>query len=83
MKIIIETNEHQNQALVTVSLLTLTLPLRLPWSPWRSSLPGFGGAEEGREYGGRAPPQRVHGGLQRGAGGAVWRQPAPPDPLPA
>lgn len=48
-----------------------------------SSLIGFGGPEEGREHGGRRPLQRVHRGLQRGAGGPVRRQSAAADALPA
>lgn len=48
-----------------------------------SSLPGLGGLEEGRKHGGRGPLQRVHRGLQRGAGGALRRQFAQTDTLPA
>lgn len=48
-----------------------------------SSLAGLGGPEESREHGGRRPLQRVHRGLQRGAGGPVRRQSAAADALPA
>ena len=57
---------------------TLTSP-----APCCSALPGLGGAEEGGGPGGGRSPQRVHRGLQRGAGGAVRGQPAQADPLPA
>lgn len=85
---------HTSCALINIAALKLSIWL---WSDYnqhwlhicltslssRSSLSGLRGLEEGWKHGGRSPLQRVHRGLQRGAGGPVRRQFAPADALPA